>query len=159
VEEVTVEATRWVPAPHRHEGGSPNVLGAVALAAAVVLAMIGGSPTAGDVMQAFAVLGASLVITLAVAYAWLRHLPSSGRFAGLFLRGGAAQSEGYISAAQRGDLVGLDGIALTDLRPAGAAQFAGERLDVVTEGEYVRQGTPVRVVRSEGYRHVVRGLA
>ncbi|MCW2618998.1 MAG: Selenocysteine lyase [Modestobacter sp.] len=34
VQEVTVEETRWAPAPHRHEGGSPNVLGAVALAAA-----------------------------------------------------------------------------------------------------------------------------
>jgi selenocysteine lyase/cysteine desulfurase len=34
VEEVTVAETTWAPAPHRHEGGSPNVLGAVALAAA-----------------------------------------------------------------------------------------------------------------------------
>jgi selenocysteine lyase/cysteine desulfurase len=34
VAEVAVARTRWVAAPHRHEGGSPNVLGAVALAAA-----------------------------------------------------------------------------------------------------------------------------
>jgi selenocysteine lyase/cysteine desulfurase len=34
VAEVTVGATTWVASPHRHEGGSPNVLGAVALAAA-----------------------------------------------------------------------------------------------------------------------------
>jgi selenocysteine lyase/cysteine desulfurase len=34
VHDVTVEATTWAAAPHRHEGGSPNVLGAVALAAA-----------------------------------------------------------------------------------------------------------------------------
>jgi selenocysteine lyase/cysteine desulfurase len=34
VQEVTVAETRWAAAPHRHEGGSPNVLGAVALAAA-----------------------------------------------------------------------------------------------------------------------------
>jgi selenocysteine lyase/cysteine desulfurase len=34
VQEVTVERTSWAAAPHRHEGGSPNVLGAVALAAA-----------------------------------------------------------------------------------------------------------------------------
>lgn len=34
VHEVSVEETSWAPAPHRHEGGSPNVLGAVALAAA-----------------------------------------------------------------------------------------------------------------------------
>jgi selenocysteine lyase/cysteine desulfurase len=34
VREVTVQETTWAAAPHRHEGGSPNVLGAVALAAA-----------------------------------------------------------------------------------------------------------------------------
>ncbi|MGY1691577.1 aminotransferase class V-fold PLP-dependent enzyme [Geodermatophilus sp. SYSU D01105] len=34
VQAVTVAETTWAPAPHRHEGGSPNVLGAVALAAA-----------------------------------------------------------------------------------------------------------------------------
>jgi membrane-bound serine protease (ClpP class) len=99
------------------------------------------------------------VITAAVGYAWLRHLPSSDRFSGLFLRHTAAQSEGYVSALPRGDLVGKDGVAVTDLRPAGMAQIGTERVDVVTEGEYVSQGTPVRVVRSEGYRHIVRGVA
>jgi selenocysteine lyase/cysteine desulfurase len=34
VREVAVDLTTWAAAPHRHEGGSPNVLGAVALAAA-----------------------------------------------------------------------------------------------------------------------------
>jgi selenocysteine lyase/cysteine desulfurase len=34
VHEVTVDETTWTSAPHRHEGGSPNVVGAVALAAA-----------------------------------------------------------------------------------------------------------------------------
>ena len=42
--------------------------------------------------------------------------------------------------------------------PAGTAQIGVERVDVVTEGEYVPQGGAVRVVRSEGYRHVVRGV-
>ena len=138
--------------------GAAGVLGIVALAAAVMLAMIGTSPTVADVTQALVVLGASLVITLAVAYAWIRHLPNSGRFAGLFLRGGAHQADGYIAALPRADLVGQEGVALTDLRPAGTAQIGHERVDVVTEGEYVPQGRAVRVVRSEGYRHVVRAL-
>ncbi|MGY1693332.1 aminotransferase class V-fold PLP-dependent enzyme [Geodermatophilus sp. SYSU D00814] len=34
VHDVTVDDVAWAPAPHRHEGGSPNVLGAVALAEA-----------------------------------------------------------------------------------------------------------------------------
>ena len=90
--------------------------------------------------QALAVLGASLVITAAVAYAWLRHLPNSGRFAGLFLRQRRHQADGYISALPRADLVGQDGVAVTDLRPAGTAQIGAERVDVVTEGEYVAAG-------------------
>ncbi len=139
--------------------GAAGFLALAAFGAAIVLAMVGGAPSTGDVAQALAVLGASLVITVAVAYAWLRHLPSSGRFSGLFLRHSAEQREGYISALPRPDLVGQDGVAVTDLRPAGLAQIGAERLDVVTEGEYVSQGTPVRVLRSEGYRHIVRGIA
>lgn len=139
--------------------GAAGILALAAFGAAIVLALVGGSPTSGDVAQALAVLGASLVITVSVAYAWLRHLPSSGRFSGLFLRHSAQQSEGYISALPRPDLVGQDGVAVTDLRPAGLAQIGAERVDVVTEGEYVSQGTPVRVLRSEGYRHIVRGIA
>ena len=138
--------------------GAAGVLGLLALGAAAVLAMIGTAPTAADITQALIVLGASLANTLAVAYAWLRHLPNSGRFAGLFLRGGAHQADGYIAGPPRSDLVGLDGVAVTDLRPSGTAQIGPERIDVVTEGEYVPQGRAVRVVRSEGYRHVVRGL-
>jgi selenocysteine lyase/cysteine desulfurase len=34
VARVDLDATTWLPAPHRHEGGTPNVLGAVALAQA-----------------------------------------------------------------------------------------------------------------------------
>ena len=139
--------------------GVAGVLGLVAVGAAVVLAMMGAAPTAGDVAQALAILGTSLVITVAVAYAWLRHVPNSDRWGGLFLRGGMAQAEGYISALPRSDLVGQEGVAVTDLRPAGTATIAGERVDVVTEGEFVAHGSPVRVLRSEGYRHVVRGVS
>jgi membrane-bound serine protease (ClpP class) len=71
------------------------------------------------------------------------------------LPGGMSGSDGYVSAPAT-ELVGRDGVALTDLRPAGTARFGNERVDVVTEGEYVAQGSPVRVIRSEGYRHVVR---
>jgi membrane-bound serine protease (ClpP class) len=51
---------------------------------------------------------------------------------------------------------GARGVALTDLRPAGLAEIAGRRVDVVTEGEYLRVGDPVEVLVDEGYRRVVR---
>jgi membrane-bound serine protease (ClpP class) len=136
--------------------GAAGVLGLLAIAASMVLAMMGGYPSSGDIAQALAVLGASLFITAAVVYAWLRHLPSSGRFSGLLLKGAGHREEGFTTAPSRPDLVGRDGTALTDLRPSGTARIGEERLDVVTEGEYVAQGSRVQVVRSDGYRHVVR---
>ncbi|HEY5940254.1 MAG TPA: NfeD family protein [Gemmatimonadales bacterium] len=138
--------------------GVAGVLGALAIVASMVLAMMGARPTSGDVAQALAVLGASIFITLAVIFAWLRHLPNSGRFRGLLLQGAVHKSQGFVSAPNRGDLIGRDGVAVTDLRPSGTAKVGDERIDVVTEGEYVPQGSRVQVVQSDGYRHIVRAV-
>ena len=139
--------------------GVAGVLGILAIVASMVLAMMGAQPSSGDVAQALAVLGASIFITMAVIYAWLRHLPNSGRFSGLLLQGAVNKAGGFVSAPNRGDLVGQDGVAVTDLRPSGTARVGEERLDVVTEGEYVAQGSRVQVVQSDGYRHVVRAVS
>lgn len=136
--------------------GIAGVLGALLIGASMVLAMLGSFPSGSDVIQALAVLGASMIITFAIGIAWLRHLPNSGRFSGLIHKETAQSGEGYVSALPRGDLIGKAGLAATDLRPAGVATVDGERIDVVTEGEYITTGSRVEVVRAEGYRHVVR---
>jgi membrane-bound serine protease (ClpP class) len=48
------------------------------------------------------------------------------------------------------------GVALSDLRPSGIASIDGERVDVVTEGEHIREGESIEVISDEGYRRVVR---
>ena len=45
-----------------------------------------------------------------------------------------------------------------DLRPGGIARIGGERVDVVTQGDFVGAGEAVEVIRDEGYRRVVRRL-
>jgi membrane-bound serine protease (ClpP class) len=118
--------------------------------------MTGTAATLSDFTRALAVLGASAVITIAVIYTWVRHLPNSTRLTGLLLRDGLPAGGGFISAPVREDLVGREGVAMTDLRPSGTALVGEERVDVVTEGEFISQGSPLRVLRSEGYRLVVR---
>jgi membrane-bound serine protease (ClpP class) len=136
--------------------GVAGIVGLVAIGTAIVLAMLGGGPTPADVTQALLVLGASLALTAAVIYAWFRHLPTSTRFSGLLLHQSVDRAGGFLSAPERHDLVGQDGVATTDLRPSGTATFGEERVDVVADGEYIPAGTRIRVVRAEGYRQVVR---
>jgi membrane-bound serine protease (ClpP class) len=52
--------------------------------------------------------------------------------------------------------VGDEGTAVTDLRPSGTGRFEQRKLSVVTSGEYIERGAPVRIVRVEGNRIVVR---
>lgn len=56
-------------------------------------------------------------------------------------------------------LVGRTGTAATVLRPAGVVDIDGERVDVVTEGEFLEAGAAVRVVYVRGNRVVVAAAA
>jgi membrane-bound serine protease (ClpP class) len=67
----------------------------------------------------------------------------------------SSQVSGEIGT-ERPELLEKTGTALTPLRPAGTAVIDGKRVDVVTEGQMIERGTPVRVIAVEGMRVVVR---
>jgi membrane-bound serine protease (ClpP class) len=54
---------------------------------------------------------------------------------------------------------GMQGTAVTVLRPSGKARFADHVVDVVTEGEFIAAQTPVTVVQTDGMRVVVKSAA
>jgi membrane-bound ClpP family serine protease len=54
--------------------------------------------------------------------------------------------------------IDMKGTAVTDLRPAGMAQINSQRVDVVTDGEYIEADTPVIVTGVAGNRIVVEAI-
>jgi membrane-bound serine protease (ClpP class) len=54
---------------------------------------------------------------------------------------------------------GMQGTAVTVLRPSGKARFADHVVDVVTEGEFIPPQTPVTVIQTDGMRVVVKSAA
>jgi membrane-bound serine protease (ClpP class) len=54
---------------------------------------------------------------------------------------------------------GMQGTAVTVLRPSGKARFADHVVDVVTEGEFIAQQTPITVIQTDGMRVVVKSAA
>ena len=106
------------------------------------------------------VLTTSILIVLVSAWVILRSLPGNSRLArsGVFLLTRTDRDVGFESAPHRTDLVGREGKAITDLRPSGTAVFGEERVDVVSEAEWIPSGSVIRVVSAEGYRHVVRAV-
>ncbi|MEJ2290909.1 MAG: NfeD family protein, partial [Deinococcales bacterium] len=65
---------------------------------------------------------------------------------------------GTLGSADRAYLTGRQGTALSDLRPAGVARFDGERVDVVSEGDFIAAGSTLTVLHVEGMRVTVRAV-
>ena len=60
---------------------------------------------------------------------------------------------------EEGELLGLEGVAHSDLRPGGTAYFGDRKVDVVTHGDYIRHETPIRIVEVHGHRIVVEDIS
>lgn len=138
-----------------------GIVGGIGIMAGLYLSLLGNLPTSPDFARAGLVLSTTVVLIAVTAWVLIRSLPGSSRLAksGIFLLSRTDRAIGYESAETRSDLIGLRGKAITDLRPSGTALFGDERIDVVSESEWITEGTPVRVVSAEGYRHVVRAIS
>ena len=103
-------------------------------------------------------LSASMIGAFVLSLMMLRSLPKMASFNRLVLETETRASEGYVSSSRDGDdeMVGKEGVTVSELRPAGIALIEERRTDVVTDGEFVAVGQAVRVVEARGNRVVVR---
>lgn len=110
-------------------------------------------------------------ITISLLYFGLRYLPRTSWGRGLVLRhpgeegaqepptaseAASLTPEGGTAEAELAPLVGKEGVAQSELRPAGVASIEGRRVDVVADGAFIPAATRVRVIAVEGNRVVVR---
>ena len=136
--------------------GVAGVMGIVAVLGSAYMSMLGRFPTTVDFVNTAGIIGLSIVLVAVLAFVLFRHLPHSRSLSGVLLKSETSRETGYLSAPEREELVGRIGVAATDLRPSGTAIIDDERVDVVTEGPWIEEGSKVVVLHAESYRHVVR---
>ncbi len=74
----------------------------------------------------------------------------------LSLKQELSKKDGVVSQRQELEaLLNMTGTSVTDLRPAGMAEINSQRVDVVTDGEYIDADTPIIVIHVTGNRIVV----
>jgi membrane-bound serine protease (ClpP class) len=125
--------------------GVAGSLGALALISAVILAF--GFAFIFVAVQAISI---AIVLSALVFFASSRLLPESAFFRRVAFVG--TQGPEYVTSSDFRALAGRTGFATSYLRPAGVASIDGRRVDVLTEGEFVQAGSPIRVNRVEGSR-------
>ena len=137
--------------------GVAGVLGIVALLAGLALSLVGAGATGALMVWAVGRVALSLLIAIGASLILLRLLPHLPYGRTLVLATDLDARAGYASAPETDrKWIGARGTAATPLRPAGIAWLQGERVDVVSQGDYIAADAPIEVVRVDGNRIVVR---
>ncbi|WP_081395515.1 nodulation protein NfeD [Peribacillus simplex] len=133
-------------------GGIIGLLGFTAIVGSLFLAT--GDPVHMTISLLIAVTVSILVFILLVKV----FGKQMKFFRKMILTDATKTEQGYVSNPNRLDLLGVEGKALTDLRPSGTALVKEERVDVVTEGSFISKGSTIIIIKVEGSRVVVREI-
>lgn len=140
--------------------GVAGIAGLILVVGSLFAALVGNVgfrfPSGDAIGDAVATMAVTLVLLVVLMFSLARYLPRSERFSQLVLSPDLGSAIGYTSADTIETLLGQTGRTLTPLRPSGCAEIEGDRVDVITSGEYIPSGATVRVVRVRGSRVEVR---
>ncbi|MBI2206462.1 MAG: nodulation protein NfeD [Candidatus Rokubacteria bacterium] len=137
--------------------GVTGLLGIVSLVTGLTLSLFSAGATPELILRAASRVVISLLIAVVGSVVLLRFLPHLPYARRLVLQSALETATGYASAPDADRRwAGKRGTATSPLRPAGIADFEGERIDVVSDGAYIEAGEAIEVIRVEGNRIVVR---
>lgn len=127
------------------------------LGIAGIASIVGGVIMAAyDTENALLSLGIAFGLSIVVVAIVIRIFRRRGIWNKFILREQLTSEQGFNSHEAKDDLLGVEGTALTPLRPSGTAMLQGKRVDVVTGGEFIASGQSIEVIQVEGTRVVVR---
>lgn len=134
-----------------------GIAGIVALVAGLGMTLVGAGATISIVISALGRVAISILLAMAGALALFRVLPRLPFGRRLVLDTGMEADLGYVSTPDSDRRwLGRTGTALSPLRPAGIADIAGARVDVVSDGGFIDAGAAIEVTRVDGNRVVVK---
>jgi len=140
----------------------PGVAGALMIVGSLLWAMIDRYPgmplLPSSEMLTRPLINFCIALGLAIVIGWwlARYLPRTSLYHHIVLGRSVQGSPAAAAVVPLSPIrLGEQGTAHTMLRPSGKAEFAGHTVDVVSRGDFIEPGSPVRIVAVDGLRVVV----
>ena len=120
--------------------GLPGISGIISIIVGIV--MTAETVSDGIVMAIISIVIVCIMLAVAMT------LFSSKKLKGPIILNEDVKGEGgFLNSLDLEYLVGKEGTASTDLRPAGKGNFDGIDFDILSEGTYIVKGTAIRISR------------
>ncbi len=133
-----------------HPGfGAPGITGAILIVIGIALI--------ATTLQQVLILIILILAILGIALSMILHSATKGKLSRspFILKHSQHKEAGYIGVNDLDFFLGKEGISFTVLRPSGLVDFDGVKIDVISEGAFIPQGTKVKVIKVDGRSIVV----
>lgn len=128
--------------------GLPGISGILCLVGGIILT---AKSVSGGIVMAIiiiVILGIMLAVVMTV-------LGSKKMKSPIVLREDVKGEQGFLSSSDLEYLVGKEGVAATDLRPAGKGNFDGVEFDILSGGNYILKGQSITICKIRDNKLIV----
>lgn len=133
----------------------PGIAGAFMLLAGLVGTFVSGDMTSTEmvdsIFRGMLIVFTAVIASIAIIW-WLGSRIQGSRFARKFVletNADAMRAAQGRSTPSNAIDIGTEGVAITDLRPAGRIQCGEAVIDAVSSGRWIRKGDAVRIVKND----------
>lgn len=131
--------------------GAPGIGGIICLVAGIFMVT--------DTLEEGILVTVIVIVVLSILVAVMMGLMHYRKFKSPIILDAEVKAEdAYLESSDLNYLLGREGTAATDLRPAGKGDFDGIELDVVSEGPYVERGRHIVIMKLSANRLIVKTL-
>ena len=131
--------------------GAPGTMGIICLVAGVFLVT--------DSLEEGILVTVVVLVILSILVAVIIGLMHYRKFKSPIILDAEVRAENiYLGSSDLNYLLDREGVATTDLRPAGKGDFDGIELDITSEGPYMEKGSRIVISKISANRLIVKAL-
>lgn len=114
----------------------------------IALIVLGVFLASSDIMSGIVTLSIAVIVSTLLLFVFIKQGYKTRLFDSIILRDSKPEVKKVDEVPK--DLVGMEGVALTLLRPSGVMKIGDKRIDVVTRGEFINEGEELVIISVHG---------
>lgn len=131
--------------------GLPGISGIIFIVIGIIMAM-------NNLRLAVLSLSIAVILTTIATIIFVKLGCRSKIFNNVILSNKLLKDKGYIPSEDMEHLLGEEGIALSELRPAGFIEIGNNKYDALSDGGFIVRNDKIKVVKVEGSKIFVRRI-
>ena len=128
--------------------GLPGISGIISLVLGIIFTA--DTVSEGIIMAIIVIVILGVMLAVAMALLGSKKMKSP-----MVLREDVKGEQGFLESSDLEYLVGKEGVAATDLRPAGKGNFDGIEFDILSGGSFIKKGQKICISRIKDNKLIV----